>query len=448
MPTNVRDPRAIITPDAFGISPDLLGTPLARPSSRFWAMTIDVVVVGILTAMLRGVGLFVWGALALLLLFVAFRATRGRTTRAVSVLLRVSAGCLGLTILGGVVLVWLLAGLAEDAGGPGRTGVGVSLDALEDAVDETGGAGGMERARLILESIAATRRLGAAQTADEAEAAAFRLVTGLEGVALDREERREILEGLTPADAPWADQADAVYRRVLDRWEASEPTISDPTIFDTIASDTASIADEVAALGDADVLEAYASTLRQDTTAGEALSLRTRLLRERATELLAGDTVTVLAAELADLQEELAEEEAQRREAERRTEQGGNAFVALLRDIWDQLGSAIGLWSVYFTVLLTVFGGQTVGKRLLGIRVVRLDGEAMTWWSAFERAGGYVAGLATGLLGFAQVFWDPNRQCIHDKIIGTVVVDDRAERTPGSWKDAWATSEREPEEET
>jgi len=68
--------------------------------------------------------------------------------------------------------------------------------------------------------------------------------------------------------------------------------------------------------------------------------------------------------------------------------------------------------------------------------VLRLDGRRMGWWEAFERAGGYVAGLATGLLGFVQLFWDPNRQCIHDKIVGTVVVRDGAGPIHGAWKEA------------
>ena len=32
--------------------------------------------------------------------------------------------------------------------------------------------------------------------------------------------------------------------------------------------------------------------------------------------------------------------------------------------------------------------------------------------------------LATGLLSFLQVFWDPNRQAVQDKMVGTVVVDE------------------------
>ena len=51
-----------------------------------------------------------------------------------------------------------------------------------------------------------------------------------------------------------------------------------------------------------------------------------------------------------------------------------------------------------------------------------LDGRPLDLWDSFGRLSGYTAGLATGLLGFAQVFWDPNRQAIQDKIAGTVVI--------------------------
>lgn len=36
--------------------------------------------------------------------------------------------------------------------------------------------------------------------------------------------------------------------------------------------------------------------------------------------------------------------------------------------------------------------------------------------------------LAALLLGFLQIYWDANRQGIHDKIAGTVVVDFRDKR--------------------
>lgn len=90
--------------------------------------------------------------------------------------------------------------------------------------------------------------------------------------------------------------------------------------------------------------------------------------------------------------------------------------------IENDLGFGFGWAALYFTVFTAWWGGQTPGKRILGIRVIRLDGKAINLWDAFGRYGGYGAGFATGLLGFVQIYWDPNRQAIHDKISATVVI--------------------------
>jgi uncharacterized RDD family membrane protein YckC len=90
---------------------------------------------------------------------------------------------------------------------------------------------------------------------------------------------------------------------------------------------------------------------------------------------------------------------------------------------------------LYMTVFLSWWNGQTIGKRMLGLRVVRLDGEPINWWVAFERCGGYIAGFATGLLGFAQVYWDANRQGIHDRIVGIVGIRERAAKVE-DWESA------------
>lgn len=79
---------------------------------------------------------------------------------------------------------------------------------------------------------------------------------------------------------------------------------------------------------------------------------------------------------------------------------------------------------LYFTSTLTLWQGRTAGKRLMGIRVIRLNGKPIGWWAAFERFGGYAAGVATGLLGFLQVLWDGNRQAVQDKISETAVIRD------------------------
>lgn len=90
--------------------------------------------------------------------------------------------------------------------------------------------------------------------------------------------------------------------------------------------------------------------------------------------------------------------------------------------IVDDLGFGFGWAAFYFTLFTAWWRGQTPGKRLMGIRVIQLDGNHLGIWDSFGRYGGYGAGFATGLLGFAQIYWDPNRQAIQDKISATVVI--------------------------
>lgn len=86
------------------------------------------------------------------------------------------------------------------------------------------------------------------------------------------------------------------------------------------------------------------------------------------------------------------------------------------------LGLGFGWAALYHSVFIAWFRGRTPGKKLLKIRVVKLDGSAFSLWDSFGRYGGYGAGFATGLLGFAQIYWDANRQAIQDKIAETVVI--------------------------
>lgn len=76
--------------------------------------------------------------------------------------------------------------------------------------------------------------------------------------------------------------------------------------------------------------------------------------------------------------------------------------------------------------LLTYKWGQTLGKRLLGIQVVRaVDGGAVTQGQAAGRSGFFtVLGGLCGCIGFFDVLWilwDERRQALHDKVAQTVV---------------------------
>jgi hypothetical protein len=98
-----------------------------------------------------------------------------------------------------------------------------------------------------------------------------------------------------------------------------------------------------------------------------------------------------------------------------------------LTGIFDDLGLGFGWAAVFFTAFLAMMHGQTPGKKLMGIRVIRLDGKPLGWWIAFERFGGYAASFSVGLLGFIQILWDRNRQGLHDKACETVVVRESAQ---------------------
>ncbi|MBO1272246.1 RDD family protein [Shewanella sp. 4t3-1-2LB] len=99
-----------------------------------------------------------------------------------------------------------------------------------------------------------------------------------------------------------------------------------------------------------------------------------------------------------------------------------HSLIDWAKGIIADLGLGLSWGALYFTLFTALLRGQTPAKKLLGIRVVRLSGEPLTLWGAFGRYGGYGAGIATGLLGFLQIYWDSNRQCIQDKIGETVVV--------------------------
>ncbi|MBZ4678434.1 RDD family protein [Shewanella chilikensis] len=110
-------------------------------------------------------------------------------------------------------------------------------------------------------------------------------------------------------------------------------------------------------------------------------------------------------------------------EEDEQEEEAQYSLLAWAKGMLNDLGLGFGWAAFYFTLFTAWFDGQTLGKKIMRVRVIALGGGKLSLWDAFGRYGGYGAGFATGLLGFLQIFWDANRQAIQDKISATVVID-------------------------
>jgi uncharacterized RDD family membrane protein YckC len=465
--TNVRDPRSIITPDAFTVSEALLGIPLARPSRRFWALVIDVVVIAVLNAVTDSISLFIWGGVGLFLVFMAFRKPAPKRSPSTGRLFRGATGCLGAVVLTGVLLGGLGGMLLSSLGDDGPPDP-ARVEQIAARV-ESGDLSDLAELGPLSGLVQSGGRAALRQSQDTASArgAAVVILIAASSSELPRSAWPELLAEATPDDVAWADDARVVHERAIAEAERQLARRGAPPPADVRVDETTvdSLRARAAAMDDATLLATWLEVVRggdagdatpetPDSADAEAAARmlveaeRRRILQAQVVQRFAADTVASLNDEIAlqRTRRGQAEDEAESLRAEL-DEQAGS-FTALLADIWDQLGSAFGLWSIYFTVALTVTGGRTVGKKLMGVRVVRLDGEPLNWWASFERAGGYAAGIATGTLGFVQIFWDANRQAVHDKIGGTVVVVDGAEPVPGAWEQAWQASAGERSEES
>lgn len=90
------------------------------------------------------------------------------------------------------------------------------------------------------------------------------------------------------------------------------------------------------------------------------------------------------------------------------------------------VGLSTGLLAIIlvlaYEVLLTA-RGQTIGKKVFGLRVVKADGSAPGFWTALLRQTiGYMVSNAIFDLGFLWVAFDSRNRAWHDFMAGTYVV--------------------------
>jgi uncharacterized RDD family membrane protein YckC len=102
----------------------------------------------------------------------------------------------------------------------------------------------------------------------------------------------------------------------------------------------------------------------------------------------------------------------------------GNDGTKLLNEGLSSAGWMVAVL-VGFTnmVFLPMFSGQTLGKIVTGLRIVRIDGTAPTIGQiAFRQTGGYLLTLASAGLGFFVSVFSSKGRALHDYLSGTVVI--------------------------
>jgi uncharacterized RDD family membrane protein YckC len=376
--SKVQDPREIITPDAFSVARELLGLPLAHPWRRAAAILIDLALIGLL-ANAKGVLLALAGGT-----FLFWIAFRGRKAGLGSTLARGTVGCAGAVfVFVAVIAIWGTVFLDEDTQlfevetGEGQS-VPVTLGSAADLLSVLGSEDSLE-----------------------AEEAATRILRDLEEQGVAGEQLRSVVDDLR-------DGGDDANLRAVERAMGSIVQESEQVVPEGLDVDS--------------LLAAYAEARAADDTLaerelGSLLGPRVAAVewdrsRERISRL--EDRNERLAAELGETERELEEER-------------DRGLIGTLIGFLDELGLGIGWSGLYFTFLTALFRGRTPGKRALGIRVLRLDGGALSYWVAFERFGGYAASLFTGMEGFVRILWDRNRQCLQDKLAETVVIRETRE---------------------
>ncbi|HUH12980.1 MAG TPA: RDD family protein [Longimicrobiales bacterium] len=396
--TPPQDPRRTVTPDAFHVAPELLGLPLAGPGRRLAAMLVDLLVL----ALLVNAGSFLLALAAAVVLFRATGAASGSILRrGARVLMRVGAALL---LFVGVLVLWGQVGRLLDGVGQDPPAVTRAEGEAEGGQSGTGLSG-----RQALGFLSDWRALARAGSQEEARPVARRMVQRARAAGADDEALRELaasgadLQGIKLP--PWSAAAvSEAVREALGEPTPPEPTPPGPTPPGppAEASTEALLRDYLAAheAGDSATLRRVGGLLAPRIGADTLARLHGRLGTARAE------------AAAAERRLEHTREELRRRSGVR----------SLLTFLADDLGLGFGWAGLYFTAFLALWKGRTPGKRLLRMRVIRLDGRPLGWWASFERFGGYGASIVTGLMGFAEILWDRNRQGMHDKIARTVVV--------------------------
>lgn len=84
--------------------------------------------------------------------------------------------------------------------------------------------------------------------------------------------------------------------------------------------------------------------------------------------------------------------------------------------------AGLAVFLVYFTLFEASAWEATPGKKLLGLRVLDLDREPLSWQRALARNALKAVSAGSGLAGFVIAAWTPSKQAVHDLMASTLVL--------------------------
>ena len=99
-----------------------------------------------------------------------------------------------------------------------------------------------------------------------------------------------------------------------------------------------------------------------------------------------------------------------------------DAVVGPSSSFWALSSVILFLMMVAYFICFWGWRGQTPGKMVMRISIVRFDGARIGWGGAVMRFLGYIISVLLFLLGFFWVAFDRRRQGFHDKIADTFVI--------------------------
>lgn len=102
--------------------------------------------------------------------------------------------------------------------------------------------------------------------------------------------------------------------------------------------------------------------------------------------------------------------------------------VNIFKESWGVKWFNNILTMIYFIVMEAGRNNATLGKQIVGLKVVTTNGAPITLQDALVRNLCKIISAAILMIGFIMVAFSVKKQGLHDMIAGTLVIEDKSKR--------------------